>query len=95
MTELSPAARAVFDAAWAETGITPFDREATLRDQIAAALRAAADQMSYAGADEAATWLNEIAAELDSANNTRENVATWLNEIAAVLDSANSTSEND
>jgi hypothetical protein len=35
------------------------------------ALRAAADQMSYAGADEAATWLNEIAAELDSANNTR------------------------
>jgi hypothetical protein len=74
MTELSPAAQAVFDAAWAETEITPFDREATLRDQIAAAIRAAADQMSYAGADEAATWLNEIAAELDSANNTRENV---------------------
>jgi hypothetical protein len=46
MTELSPAAQAVFDAAWAETEITPFDREATLRDQIAAALRAAADQVS-------------------------------------------------
>jgi hypothetical protein len=46
MTDLSPAAQAVFDAAWAETEITPFDREATLRDQIAAALRAAADQAS-------------------------------------------------
>jgi hypothetical protein len=71
MTELSPAAQAVFDAAWAETEITPFDREATLRDQIAAALRAAADQLREAYANEeyvdsADDWLDDIAHELEA-----------------------------
>jgi hypothetical protein len=72
MTELSPAAQAVFDAAWAETEITPFDREATLRDQIAAALRAAADQLGeelefYNERVVSVSDLLAIAAELEGA----------------------------
>lgn len=65
MTDLSPAAQAVLDA---------FRAVPDLRDcpSIAAALRAAAEQMSYAGADEAATWLTEIAAELDGTLPTSE-----------------------
>jgi hypothetical protein len=42
MTDLSPAAQAVFNAAWADTGIILGDREGTLRAQLAAALRALA-----------------------------------------------------
>lgn len=38
-------------------------------DLIAAALRAAADQLRYACADEAADWLTGIAAELESSDN--------------------------
>ena len=45
MTHLSPAAQAVFNAAWADTGIILGDREGTLRAQLAAALRAAADEV--------------------------------------------------
>ena len=63
MTELSPAAQAVLDAAGGVCMYRP-DREDT-RLAVAAALRAAADEMSYAGADEAATWLTEIATELE------------------------------
>ena len=61
MTELSPTAQAVLDAVDAlyEEDI-PGDRCI-----MAAALRAAADQMSYAGADEAANWLAQIATELE------------------------------
>jgi hypothetical protein len=86
MTELSPAAQAVFDAAWAETEITPFDREATLRDKLAAALRAAADQVVpgefrrhsvpkdvWLERCDIRRQLRAIAAELDDANNTSEN----------------------
>ena len=56
---LSPAAQAVLNAAINTPRESPFEHD------IAAALRAAADQMSYAGADEAATWLVQIAAELE------------------------------
>lgn len=60
--KLSPAAQAV---AWAYDN-TPEKETGNHRYHwLAAALRAAADQMSYAGADEAATWLTEIAAELE------------------------------
>ena len=45
MTHLSPAAQAVFNAAWADTCIILGDREGTLRAQLAAALRAAADEV--------------------------------------------------
>ena len=58
---LSPAAQAVLDALE--------DQLVALNSQhIAAAvtaLRAAADEMSYAGADEAANWLAQIATELE------------------------------
>ena len=43
MTDLSPAAQAVFNAAWADTGIILGNHEGTLRGQLAAALRALAD----------------------------------------------------
>ena len=60
--QLSPAAQAV---AWAYDN-TPEKETGNHRYHwLAAALRAAADQMSYAGADEAATWLAQIAAELE------------------------------
>jgi hypothetical protein len=88
MTDLSPAAQAVFDAAWAETEITPFDREATLRDQIAAALRVAAAHLPNSamypssdwghgwrtGINDARQGLLVIAAELDTPSTTSENV---------------------
>jgi hypothetical protein len=43
MNDLSPAAAKAFNAAWAETGIILDDHEGTLRNQIAASLRALAD----------------------------------------------------
>lgn len=42
MPELSPAAQAVWDAAWANTPVRCGDIEGTRRAQVAAALRAAA-----------------------------------------------------
>jgi hypothetical protein len=45
VADLSPAAQAIFDAAWGDTGIILGDHEGTLRAQLAAALRAAADQV--------------------------------------------------
>ena len=46
MTDLSPAAAKAFNAAWAETGIILGDHAGTLRAQLAAALRAVADQVA-------------------------------------------------
>lgn len=43
--KLSPAAQAVWDAAWANTPVQCGDIEGTRRAQVAAALRAAADQV--------------------------------------------------
>ena len=45
MTELSPAAQAVWNAAWVNTPVQCGDIEGTRRAQVAAALRAAADQV--------------------------------------------------
>ncbi len=45
MTDLSPAAANVFNAAWADTGIILGDHEGTLRAQLAAALRVVADEV--------------------------------------------------
>ena len=63
VSPLSPAAQAILDA---------FRTSHTGQGCLAAALRAAAEQMSYAVADEAATWLTEIAAELDGTQSTSE-----------------------
>jgi hypothetical protein len=69
MTDLSTAAQAVLDA---------FRSSHTGQGCLAAALRAAADQLREAYANEeyvdsADDWLDDIAAELDGANNTSEN----------------------
>jgi hypothetical protein len=45
VADLSPAAQAIFDVAWGDTGIILGDHEGTLRAQLAAALRAATDQV--------------------------------------------------
>ena len=63
MTDLSPAAQAVFNAAWADTGIILGDREGTLRAQLAAALRALA--MRINGADAIRQDVLDIADELE------------------------------
>ena len=63
MTDLSPAAQAVFNAAWADTGIILGDREGTLRAQLAAALRALAVRIN--GADAIRQDILAIAAELE------------------------------
>lgn len=44
-TPLSPAAQAVWEAAWSDTTIQCGDIEGTRRAQVAAALRAAANQV--------------------------------------------------
>ena len=83
MTDLSPAAAKIFNAAWADTGIILGDCEGTLRAQLAAVLRAAADQvvpktptLSYPEDYELGVWvanddvrteLLSIAAELEGA----------------------------
>ena len=64
MTDLSPAAQAVFNAAWADTGIILGDREGTLRAQLAAALRALAVRIN--GADAIRQDVLDIAAELEA-----------------------------
>jgi hypothetical protein len=74
MTDLSPAAQAVWHAAWSNTEVRCGDIEGTRKLQIAAALRALAAQFDYAGAQEAANWTAAIATELSSANNISENV---------------------
>jgi len=61
MDDLSPAAQAIFDAAWCDTGIILGDHEGTLRAQLAAALRAAA---AHLGSCNASTELLALAAEL-------------------------------
>jgi hypothetical protein len=63
MTDLSPAAQAVFNAAWADTGIILGDREGTLRAQLAAALRALAIRIN--GADAIRQDILDIADELE------------------------------
>ena len=63
MTNLSPAAQAVFNAAWADTGIILGDREGTLRAQLAAALRALAVRIN--GADAIRQDILDIADELE------------------------------
>jgi hypothetical protein len=63
MTDLSPAAQAVFNAAWADTGIILGDREGTLRAQLAAALRALAVRIN--GADAIRQDVLDIADELE------------------------------
>jgi hypothetical protein len=85
MTDLSPAAHAVIDA----TGATGTSLELAARGIAAAALRAAADQVvpeePWHGGDQRLMYerdahqssrrkLLDIAAELDGANNTSENV---------------------
>jgi hypothetical protein len=64
MTDLSPAAQAVFNAAWADTGIILGDRECTLRAQLAAALRALAIRIN--GADAIRQDILDIATELEA-----------------------------
>lgn len=61
MTQLSSAAQSVFNA----LGEQLYELNSQHIAAAVTALRAAADEMSYAGADEAATWLTEIAAELE------------------------------
>jgi hypothetical protein len=63
MTDLSPAAQAVLNAAWADTGIILGDREGTLRAQLAAALRALAVRIN--GADAIRQDILDIADELE------------------------------
>ena len=64
MTDLSPAAQAVFNAALADTGIILGDREGTLRAQLAAALRA--DAIRINGADAIRQDILDIADELEA-----------------------------
>lgn len=64
---LSPAAQAVMNGLWDADLDDCQSIEDIRRRQAAAALRAAADQLRYAGADEAGNWLAEIAVELERA----------------------------
>jgi hypothetical protein len=61
MTNLSPAAQAVWDAFNQDEAGVFVD----YGDKLAAALRALAAQFDYAGAQEAANWTATIANELD------------------------------
>ena len=61
MTQLSSAAQSVFNA----LGEQLYELNSQHIAAAVTALRAAADEMDYAGADEAANWLTEIAAELE------------------------------
>lgn len=60
MTELSPAAQAVWDAAWQLSPVNCKSHEDRRRQQIAAALRTAADHLEYIDS------LYEIATELEN-----------------------------
>jgi hypothetical protein len=96
MTDLSPAAQAVWHAAWSSTEVRCGDIEGTRKLQIAAALRAAADQV--------APWQPEptedsVGPTIDygyawalfsKANDIRQELIT----IADELDGATTTSEN-
>lgn len=62
---LSHAAQAVLYAFTEDNSLHDWKVHIHHLDALAAALRAAADQMSYAGADEAANWLAQIATELE------------------------------
>ena len=61
MTQLSSAAQSVFNA----LGEQLYELNSQHIAAAVTALRAAADEMNYAGADEAANWLTKIAAELE------------------------------
>ena len=61
MTQLSSAAQSVFNA----LGEQLYELNSQHIAAAVTALRAAADEMDYAGVNESATWLNEIAAELE------------------------------
>lgn len=61
MTQLSSAAQSVFNA----LGEQLYELNSQHIAAAVTALRAAADEMNYAGVNESATWLNEIAAELE------------------------------
>jgi hypothetical protein len=88
MTDLSPAAQAVWHAAWSNTEVRCGDIEGTRKPQIAAALRVAAAHLPYSamypssdwghgwrtGINDARQGLLVIAAELDTPSTTSENV---------------------
>jgi hypothetical protein len=87
MTDLSPAAQAVWHAAWSNTEVRCGDIEGTRKLQIAAALRAAADQVVpgefrrhsvpkdvWLERCDIRRQLRAIAAELDGATPPSENV---------------------
>ena len=61
MTQLSSAAQSVFNA----LGEQLYELNSQHIAAAVTALQAAADEMSYAGADEAANWLAQIATELE------------------------------
>ena len=61
MTQLSSAAQSVFNA----LGEQLYELNSQHIAAAVTALRAAADEMGYACVNESATWLNEIAAELE------------------------------
>jgi len=69
MTDLSPQAQAVLDAYFNHADL--LNREVSHEEMLAAALRAAADQLREAYANEeyvdsADDWLDDIAAELET-----------------------------
>ena len=73
--KLTPAAQAVWDAAWSDTAIQCGDIKGTRRSQVAAALRAAADQVVPFN-DEMSTWarlLREIRSEFLAIADELEN----------------------
>ncbi len=65
---LSPAAQAVLDAFTEDNSLHDWKFHIHHLDALAAALRAAAGQLDYAGAPEASDWLLAIAAELEGAD---------------------------
>jgi len=75
MTEFSPAAKAIWNAAWEECPVECGNIIGTRRKQIAAALRAAADEVAPKDVNPSGDWTDKdevryqllaIAAELES-----------------------------
>ncbi len=65
MAELSHQAQAVLDAFTEDNSLHDWKHNHFNVQALAAALRAAAAQLRYAGATEAADWLTRLAAELE------------------------------